>query len=122
MGEYELPEIFDRAGPVEQDRSLFIHLEDTGVGHATGLIFQLECIEAAGEIAELNGRLIRDLADILDHFAEEAIDLKAECFTRILNDLEGDIGDGRVGVEFNDFMVLIGHRTSNLAFGPDGSQ
>jgi hypothetical protein len=118
MGEYELSEIFDRAGVVEKwgRGRLFEDLEDAGVGCSAAFVFDLEGVEAAVEVAELDGRFIGDVLDVLDHSAKEAEDLEGECFVRVSSEFESDIRDGRVGIELDDLVFGFGKRTPDLAF------
>jgi len=52
-----------------EQRRLFVELEDAGVGNPARLIAELEGIEAAGEVAEVEGVMVDHVGDIFDHFA-----------------------------------------------------
>ena len=97
---------------------LLIELEDAGVGNIAGLIAQLEGIEAAGEVAEVDGVVVHHVGNIFDHFAQKAENLQSIGHIGLLLKLKYDVGNGGVGIELLDhFMLRIGHRTPCLASG-----
>ena len=101
---------------------LFIDLEDAGVGDAAGGVFQLEGIEAAGELAKIDRCFIGDIRHILYLFAEEAEYLQGIGLIRFFCEFECDVRNGRVRVEFYHFMIRLGQRPPYLAFSLGGSQ
>jgi hypothetical protein len=101
---------------------LLVDLEDTGVGYPPFFILQLEGIEAAGEIAQVDRFFVSHIRHIFHLPSEEAENLQCVGLVLFLDYFEGDIGDCRVRIEFYDFVFQFGQWASCLAFSLGSDQ
>jgi hypothetical protein len=105
-------------------RTLFVDLKFVGFGDPAALILQLEDVEAADEVGEIDLGLGIDHGDFVYFSAEKIIDLKRIGFVGIVVEIfvefEGDIGNRGVGVKLYDLGFGLRNREPGLAFGLGG--
>lgn len=101
---------------------LFVDLEATRVGDTAGFVFELEDVNAAGQIAELNGGFIGGVWNVFYFSSDKAIDLQIVGLIVFFSEFKNNVGNTRIRVEFNHLVIRVGHRTPYLAICPDGRQ